>query len=63
MQGRSWIVATNCIATGAHVAKRRHDMTGVIIIERLLDICDETVFPLLAAYAVWLLRTWLMPKP
>lgn len=38
-------------------------MTGIVIIERLLDICDETVFPLLAAYALYLLRTWLMPKP
>lgn len=38
-------------------------MTTVTIIDKLLNICDETVFPLLAAYAVWLLRQWLMPKP
>lgn len=34
-------------------------MTDILVVERLLDICDEVIFPALAAYVVWLLRAWI----
>lgn len=37
-------------------------MNAIIVIERLLDIADEVIFPALAAYAVWLLRVYFNSK-
>lgn len=37
-------------------------MTTLDFLEKLLGIVDEAIFPLLATYLVWLLKTWLAGK-
>jgi hypothetical protein len=38
-------------------------MAALDVIDKLLTIFDEAVFPLLAAYLVWLVREWLNLPP